>query len=42
MRIERLHGEARNAAQKQNADAGAVYIESTAARKIEELWRDSQ
>ena len=41
-RVEQLYEEARNAARKQHADAGAVYIESIAARKMEELWREGR
>lgn len=41
-RLERLYQEARGAAQEQHANAGAVYIESITARKMEELWRDGR
>jgi plasmid replication initiation protein len=39
-RLEQLYEEARDAAREQHANAGAVYIESIAARKMESLWRE--
>lgn len=39
-KMEQLYEEAWGAAREQHADAGTVYIESIAARKMEKLWRE--
>lgn len=41
-RLEQLYQQARDTAQEQHANAGAVYIESIAARKMESLWREGR
>jgi plasmid replication initiation protein len=41
-RLEQLYEEARDAAREQHANAGAVYVESIAAREMERIWRDGR
>jgi plasmid replication initiation protein len=41
-KLNQLYKEARDAAQKQNSNAGGVYIESITAKKMEEVWRKSR
>lgn len=39
-RLEQLYEEARDAAREQDENAGAVYVESIAAREMEKIWRE--